>query len=296
MPRVNGTAEKRAAVDVVVPFSGSSDALAGLRERLGSLVRQDDDTLTIVDNSPRSSPPMEGVLRAAERQSSYFARNRGAAVGANPWLVFLDADVEPPPDLLERYFEEPPNERAAVLAGGVVDGALDRCERQPAAARYSMLRASMSQANTLLGGPWSYAQTANCAVRRSAFEQVAGFREGVRSGGDADLCFRLRAAGWEIEPCERAAVVHRSRRTIRALLRQRARHGSGAAWLNREHPGSFPRARWPGLVKWTAQSFALAATTRVRGRRDDALVHAVEPLWVWAFELGRLFPNEVPDQ
>jgi hypothetical protein len=76
-------------------------------------------------------------------------------------------------------------------------------------------------------------------------------------------------------------------------VRQRARHGSGAAWLARRHPGSFPRARWLGLAKWTVTSLAGASLARARGRRDDAVVAAVEPLLKWAFELGRLFPNEV---
>jgi GT2 family glycosyltransferase len=151
----------------------------------------------------------------------------------------------------------------------------------------------MSQQHTLLPGPWAYAQTANCAVRRVAFEEVGGFCDDVRSGGDADLCFRLRKAGWEIEARERATAVHRSRRTLRKLIRQRARHGSGAAWLARRYPGSFPRARWLGLVKWTFTSLTGAALARARGRNDEAVVAAVEPLLKWAFELGRLLPNEV---
>ncbi len=106
----------------------------------------------------------------------------------------------------------------------------------------------MSQANTLGAGHWAYVQTANCAIRRSAFEQVGGFCDEVRSGGDADICFRLRDAGWAIEPRERALVVHSSRRTLGKLLRQRARMGAGAAWLDQRHPGSFPPAAglgWP---------------------------------------------------
>ena len=45
------------------------------------------------------------------------------------------------------------------------------------------------------------------------------FREDVRSGGDADLCWRLAAAGWELERRTGAAVVHRNRATIGALLK-----------------------------------------------------------------------------
>jgi hypothetical protein len=80
------------------------------------------------------------------------------------------------------------------------------------------------------------------------------------------------------------------------LLRQRARHGAGAAWLDREYPGAFPAARRLGLAKWTAQSFATAVRARLHGRSDDALMAAIEPFWVWAFELGRLFGNEVSDR
>ena len=185
------------------------------------------------------------MIAAPERQSSYFARNVGARVGSAEWIVFLDADVEPASDLVDRYRQADPRPRTGLLGGAIVDGpALDGGERS-IAARYAMLRGSMDQSNTLGEGPWTYVQTANCAVRRVAFGEIGGFRDNVRSGGDADFGFRLRAAGWEIEPCYSARVVHRSRPSVRRMLAQRARHGSGAAWLNRVHPGSFPPARCP---------------------------------------------------
>jgi hypothetical protein len=41
------------------------------------------------------------------------------------------------------------------------------------------------------------------------------------------------------------------------------------------------------------QSFGRAPLHALRGRRDDALLAVVDPLEQWAFELGRLAPNEV---
>jgi GT2 family glycosyltransferase len=286
----------RPAVDVVIPFVGPPASLAGLVERMRELALRDGDSLTIVDNRPAGAAEVPGdggvrVVRAPERQSSYHARNRGAEEGRAPWLLFIDGDVEPPRDLLDRYFDPPAPDRAAVLAGCVEDEEVG--DESSATARYAMLSRTMGQHNTLDLPGWGYAQTANCAIRRQAFEDVGGFCGDIRSGGDADICFRLRDAGWTLERRDNAAVVHRNRSTLRKLLRQRARHGAGAQWLARRYPGSFPRSRWPGLAAWAFASIGRAALSAARGRRDDALVRAIEPLSVWAYELGRLMSNRV---
>jgi GT2 family glycosyltransferase len=281
----------RTAIDVVLPFRGSDAELERVADRLATLALRPGDTLTIADNRPGAADARRGPVRvvgAGERQTSYHARNRGAVCGTAPWLVFLDADVLAPPDLLDRYFAPVPAERVGVLAGAVVDEPAP--EGHPAE-RYAWLKSSMSQEVTLAHDDWGFAQTANAAVRRAAFEQVGGFEEGVRSGGDADLCFRIRAAGWTLERREDAAVVHRNRATIRRMLAQRARHGAGAAWLARRWPGALPRRRWPGLAWWSARRAAYGIAAAARRDRDAALLGLLDGPAVWAFELGRLVPN-----
>jgi hypothetical protein len=268
----------RPAVDVVIPFRGSDAELDAVLARAARIVLRADDTLTVVDNRPGAAS-RPGVLAAPALASSYHARNRGAAAGGAPWIVFIDTDVDPAPDLLDRYFDPEPAERTAVLAGGIVDSA-----GSSAAERYAELKRSMSHESVS-----GFAQTANCAVRRAAFEQLGGFRE-VRSGGDADLCFRLGAERLEQRP--QARVVHLNRTTLPAMLRQRARHGSGAAWLERTHPGSFPRRRWPGLALWSTRRMIDGLASLARGDRDAALLGLLDGPTVWAFELGRLFGNQ----
>jgi GT2 family glycosyltransferase len=295
----------RPSVDVVLPFRGSDEQLERVAERLGALVVQPGDTVTIADNRPGATDSARDhvhILGAGELQTSYHARNRAVAQGTADWIVFLDADVLPPPDLLARYFDGTPGGRVGVLAGAVVDeessatatvtAATDGASTNgTAAARYAWLKASMSQEVTLAHDGWAFAQTANAAVRRAAFVQVGGFEERVRSGGDADLCFRIRASGWELERRDGAAVVHHNRQTVPRMLAQRARHGAGAAWLAARWPGALPRRRWPGLVLWGARRAAAGVMAAARGDRDAALLGLLDGPAVWAFELGRLIPN-----
>ncbi len=263
-------------------------------ERLAGLDLEPGDSVTVADNRPgaRDADGVGGVrvLGAGERQTSYHARNRAAAQGSADWLVFLDADVLAPADLLARYFEPPPGRRVGILAGAVVDEEPAE-DATTAASRYAWLKSSMSQEITLAHDQWAFAQTANAAVRRKAFEQVGGFESGVRSGGDADLCFRIRAAGWDLERREGAAVVHRNRQTVPRMLAQRARHGAGAAWLSERWPGALPARRWPGLAWWSAKRAAAGLMAAVRRDRDGALLGLLDGPAVWAFELGRLIPN-----
>src|SRR5690349_4947173 len=117
----------RASADVVVPFSGSREAFVELIARLSSLRLGPHDSLTVVDNTRNGiartvpCPSLITLVAAPGRQSSYYARNRGAESGQGEWLVFLDADVQPVPELISRYLDEAPAPETGVLCGTVRD-------------------------------------------------------------------------------------------------------------------------------------------------------------------------------
>jgi len=292
------TAPTRPAVDIVVPFAGPRAALERIATALSAIRIAPDDTIVIVDNTAGGAGDavetgVVRVVRADRVPSSYFARNRGAAVGENEWVVFLDADVDPPADLVDAYFARLPHDTTGMLVGAVRDVPPDGALRPTAAVRYAHLRAVIDQEGTMSNPRWAYAKTANCAVRRSAFDALGGFREDIRSGGDADLCFRLKEAGWKLEWRREAEVVHRSREGVRDLLRQRAKHGSGSEWLNRRYPGFSPRPR-PVRVAASAVRRMLAGTLALaRGNRDKMLVDYLDAASNCAFELGRFASNVV---
>lgn len=287
----------RPAVSVVVPFLGSDADLAELVGRLERLDTRVGDELVVADN--RST----GAGGAASRgnviihpaggvRSPGFARNRGAARASGAWLVFIDADTEPDAGLLDAYFDTAPDERTAILAGGIVDVASAVAGTAPGlTARHAVRRGHMDARTTLDRPRFAYAQTANCAVRRDAFAEVGGFVEEVPAGEDADLCFRLAERGWKLERRPEAVVRHQARPTLAAALRQLARHGAGAAWCNRRHPGSFPAPPAAQMIRRCGRSVAAVLGASLGRDREEAAFAALDVLEMLAFEGGRLLRN-----
>ena len=274
-------------MSVVVPFAGSQRQFEQMVSRLAAIELRDGDEIVLVDNRARPAAPafvapaQVRVLVAAEFASSWYARNRGASETRAEWLVFIDADTRPAHDLLDRFFDPAPVPGVGAIAGGVRDWT----ESETLCARYISARRKMDQRSTLENAYRPYAQTANCAVLREAFDVVGGFNEEPLAAGDADLCWRLQAAGWVLDYRPGAYVEHENRTRFRDLFRQLARHGSGLEWLERRYPGSAPRPRTRdllGRVPHYARR-ALAAPSR-----DEALFALADLASLYARDLGRL--------
>jgi glycosyltransferase involved in cell wall biosynthesis len=270
-----GQLSDRPTVTVVVPFAGSDEQLRELRGALAGLTPRPGDEVIVSDN--RRDPV----------RTPAYARNRGASGATGDWLVFIDADTRADDDLLDAYFDPPPEARTGVLAGSIRDVA----RRPTAVALSGVAHARMSQRHTLERRGTPYAQTANCAIRRDAFEAVQGFNERARAGEDADLCFRLQRAGWRIEERPGASVEHRSRETLPGWLAQMLRHGSGAAWVERRWPGELPPAGAGRLARRVARDGADATNAALRGDRVAITDAILDALGASAFELGRMLPN-----
>ncbi len=239
----------RPSVSVVVPFGGDVAEGAELLDGLRALRLGAGDEVVVADNSledalaGRHAPGLH-VVRAEGERSSYHARNVGAAAArpGTAWLLFVDSDCRPDPDLLDRYFSEPIADDVGAVAGRV-DAADEGAGT--VAQRFAASRRALDQGETLARGPEAFAATANVLVRRDAFVDLTGFCEGIRSGGDADLSWRLRAAGWRIVYRPAAVVEHRHRTTFAELAHQRTTYGRSGAWLARRH--GRPRRQLPLL-------------------------------------------------
>ena len=164
------------------------------------------------------------------------SRNEGFAAGANtgiaatdaPWVLLLNPDAWPLGDGIAGLCRCSQRDTRTGAVGPLLVDAAGRPSRStirpplsPAAlALWAAVPARVSRAYdlwrraTLRGGsaevrPAEFLQGSVLLLRREAFDAVGGFdTRFFMYAEDADLCERLRAAGWTLELCPDATFVH----------------------------------------------------------------------------------------
>jgi GT2 family glycosyltransferase len=276
-------------VSVVVPFRGDRAAAERLCVALGCLDLQPGDEVIVADNTGRGkaghlAAGRVRVVPATRERSSYHARNEGARAAEGEWILFLDADCRPEPNLLDAYFAQPVPNGCAAVAGQI----LGEPDQRSFIARYARSRRLFDHAEGLIRADGGGAAAGNLMVRRTAFSAIGGFTEGIRSGGDLELCRRLQAAGWRLEFRPDALAHHRHRASLPSLLSAIARYGAGARWLNERYPGSSPP--WPLQLGLLSAARDVAARLRER-RVEEAAFRSVDGLGLVAHRVGYVTHN-----
>jgi glycosyltransferase involved in cell wall biosynthesis len=111
------------------------------------------------------------------------ARNTGARAATGDWMVFVDADSRPTPELFAEAAERIQSGRC--LAGGVT---VRMDERHFLADRLTSLWNLVSRALSWFAGSFSF-----CEAR--AFREVGGFNEELYASEELDLSKRLKKLG-----------------------------------------------------------------------------------------------------
>lgn len=274
----------RPPVSVIVPFRGDRAAAESLLETLELLLTRPEDQLIVADNTPvgvvadGEAAGVE-VVHVPAPPSARRARNEGSRRAVNPWLLFLDADCRPDPELLDEYFSSEPAERCGVIAGEVVG---DDSQAE-ALARWARSRRGLMARYHVESGGRPAGIAGNLMLRREAWEEVDGFEEDARSEADVDLCWRVQEAGWTLEYRAQATVAHRDPTGLRDVVRQAWMYGFGKRWL---------RDRWgaaadpPGIAVPLARAVGGAVVWTLTGRVERARFKLVDGLVSGAGWLG----------
>jgi GT2 family glycosyltransferase len=256
-----------ASVDVVVPTTGRA-SLARLLDALTAGARTLPGNVFLVydarDAEPDGLPddPRFRVLRGAGRGPA-AARNLGWRASDADWIAFLDDDVVPTPDWVERLLDDLRDLEDDVAGSqGWIRVPL------PAGRRPTDWERNVK---ALEDAQWA---TADMAYRRSALERVGGFDERFRRAyrEDADLGLRIIAAGYRIVRGSR--LVHHPPGPVDRWISVRLQAGNADdALMDALHgPGWPERAGAPlgkfrrHLVVTALAAFALAAAAVGRKR------------------------------
>jgi cellulose synthase/poly-beta-1,6-N-acetylglucosamine synthase-like glycosyltransferase len=231
-----------ARVAVVVPAGGPGPLLDGVLAALRAAERPVDD-LVVVDDSPGGSLTVPEGVRVVRSGGvgPYAARNVGWRSTDADVVLFADTRSRPEPSWSRRLVELFDDERVALAGTETVVVAGTSSASRAAAAQ------QMFAVVNYVDRPWfrPYLPTCNLAVRRSDLERVGGFDE-QRSGGDADLCWRITdEPGRELRVLREPLMRWVPRERLREHLEQTYRYGRSnyrlrRAWADRGAPQAVP--------------------------------------------------------
>jgi cellulose synthase/poly-beta-1,6-N-acetylglucosamine synthase-like glycosyltransferase len=205
------------------------------------------EIFVVIDYNPslleraRREIPGVVVVANAERRGASGARNTGVAASSGQIIAFLDDDACASDSWLAsllRHFSD----RAVVGVGGRLDPIWARPRPRWFPPEFDWAVGASYLGMPLQAQAVRNVWTNNMAVRRQAFDEVAGFRTGFGKVGarsrpeDTDLCLRIaeRSGGvWIYEPA--AVAGHRvpvERTTIRYFIKRCFNEGCGKAALS----------------------------------------------------------------
>jgi Glycosyl transferase family 2 len=251
--------------------------------------------VVVVDDRPEPDEPLPLAAAGTLRLRTLRTKGRGPAAARNagwhtvgtPWTVFLDDDVQVPPDWSRRLADDL---AAASASTGGVQGRLHVPlpeDRRPT--DWERGTAGLEQA------AWA---TADMAYRTAVLAEVHGFDERFRRAfrEDADLALRVREAGWSL--CRGRRTTHHPVRPADPWASVRAQRGNaddalmtrlhGPDWWTRAEA---PRGRLPRHAVVTTLAAAAPVLALTGRRRAATVAGALWALGTAEFALARIRPG-----
>jgi cellulose synthase/poly-beta-1,6-N-acetylglucosamine synthase-like glycosyltransferase len=164
-------------------------------------------------------------------QSSYAARNTGLRQSKGDIVAFTDSDCIADKDWILKAVECFRDVNVGCVAG--------RIEGYPPSnyiEEYLVRNRCLSQENTLKDRFLPYPQTANAIYRKEVFDAIGVFEQNWRSGGDADIAWRmLLHSDYRIVTCDDSLIYHVHRSTLKGFFHQGETWGHGEVLLQKKY-------------------------------------------------------------
>jgi succinoglycan biosynthesis protein ExoA len=188
----------------------------------------DDGTQDIVTRRASITPRIALINNPARIQSA--AINRAVAQFGDDadYIIRIDAHGAYPPDYCRTLVAEALERNAASVVVPMTTVGQATFQRAVATAQNSPIGTGGSEHRTGKGGQF-VDHGHHALMRIDAFGAVGGYDETFRANEDAELDFRLRAAGHSIWLTDRTEMTYYPRATASGLFRQYFGYGGGRA-------------------------------------------------------------------
>ena len=181
------------SIDVVIPSYNFNEKLI---DRIKQ-IRIPEDVIVkyfiVIDNPALKLPECEieriTLIKNDENKGAHISRNVGIEAGNGEWILFLDDDIEPEPDLIMKYHDVIKENDALGYIGKT--SFPDPCNRFTQAVMDSDILTFFPLAETRPSMWWGV--TANMMINRKAMGDIRFDKRFPKAGGgeDIDLCLRI---------------------------------------------------------------------------------------------------------
>lgn len=269
-----------AAVSVIIVNWNTRALLAQCIESVRTTAAGDVE-IVVVDNASadgsvamvRECFPAARLLANAENRGFAAANNQAVAATDRPFILLLNSDAELTVGTLAALVDVLAQQPRAAAVGAQLrdfDGSFQASHAAfPSLAQSLLVQSGVGR---LLYGAWypndgPRADATACSVdwvggacvlvRRSAFDAVGGFDESYfLYSEEMDLCYRLRAAGWQVWYQPAAVARHRGGGSSSGTSREALLYGSQVRFF-RKHYGA------PAAALLKSEIYAFTAIKRV---------------------------------
>jgi len=240
---------KKMKVSVIIPTYNRSNKLINLLNALEKQTFKDFETVIVDDDSTdstqyvlKSSQFSLASLKTIHQQNKghAVARNRGTEEASGDLLIFLDSDVRPFPDCVERHVYHHTTKRGSMLAGrAVMDNTLfqdsDICQYRYYLERKIWSFPSQNGLATVTPDNYFFS-TQNLSLSNQLFNDLGKFDETLKDSVDFDLCVRAMIENIRIYYDHRAAVWHDDQGNLNSYVKRQIQYRNAREHLLLKKP------------------------------------------------------------
>jgi len=219
IPGRNCAATVRQCIGAVVPMLE--------RARLGEIIFIDDGS---TDDTARIVAELPVKCISGGGRGPGAARNAGWRAAQYPLVWFVDSDCVAEPDALELLLPAMDDPKVGGVSGsyGIMN---------PESLLACLIHEEIIERHRAMPSRVDFLATFNVLYRRSVLEQVGGFDERFLKAQDAELSFRVMAAGHQLGFAFDSRVKHYHATSWRRYLRTQRQQGHWRVWLHMSHSG-----------------------------------------------------------